>query len=261
MTEGMIPHREEYYALLKYEPDALGGYRLQPNQRLPHITINSRGYRGQEFVGDERILILGDSVTFGVGADSDDHVFARYLATSSRLPVADASVRAYRVSQHFAQLPNLLASLPKLDTVILWFGYCDILYWKTSGGCIDGTFQFDQHRNTPMARIMQWINGSARTRQTGTIDELVAYIKPYYDGIRAMVGTKRRFIPLLQPWFRDEQDIEYLVKLQKGLRSSIGFPRDLHSCAQPDDLLDEVHLKQEAMERLAQRVCSLIQYA
>jgi hypothetical protein len=138
-----IPHFEEYYERLLYEADPLGGFRLKPNQRLPHVTINEHGFRGGRFTGREQILVLGDSVTFGVGAASDEERFARFLERELGCPVADASMRACRVSQHAAQLPRLLDMLPSLRVVVLWCGFVDLLFWVTTGGGVEGWFHFD----------------------------------------------------------------------------------------------------------------------
>lgn len=137
-----IPYQQEYYEGLQYEPDPVAGYRLRGNQRLPHVTVNADGYRGRPFAGTETILLLGDSVTFGVGASSDAMCFARFLESYTGQGVADASVRGYRASQHFAKLPVLLDRLPDTRSVLLWCGYVDLIFWIISGGRKEGVFQF-----------------------------------------------------------------------------------------------------------------------
>ncbi len=59
-------------------------YQLEPNQDLTTININSHGFRGSEFnltKNDQayRIMMIGGSTTFGVGASSDSSTIPAFL--------------------------------------------------------------------------------------------------------------------------------------------------------------------------------------
>src|SRR3990167_5032993 len=82
MCRARIPYSEEYYDMLAYEAGRDGNFRLRPKQQLQHVTVNKYGYRGKSWSGQETILLLGDSVKFGVRAASDEVTFARFLETS-----------------------------------------------------------------------------------------------------------------------------------------------------------------------------------
>jgi hypothetical protein len=226
LARARIAHAEEYYDLLVYEFDPMGGYRLRPNQRLPHVTINEDGFRGAGFRGDERVLLLGDSVTFGVGAPDDDSRFARYLEQAAGIGVADASVRAYRVFQHYAKLPELLARLPGVRGVLLWAGYADLLYWALRGGCLEGAFDFEW-KYDPQAvrlsgsrirqalffasrrwseRVNGWLGGAPqrRPRTRGAVEDLAASVAVHARAIADLcAGRGLAFALLLQPFLRE----------------------------------------------------------
>ncbi len=215
LARSRIQHAAEYYDLLKYEIDPLGGYRLSRDQRLPHVSINKQGYRGRDFATSETILLLGDSVTFGVGASSDDRCFARFLEKETGQTVADASVRAYRTFQHFSQLPRLFALLPELRVVLVWIGYADLLYWATTGGCLDGAFQFERKYGVSpsatsllgrfAAAVLSRFNSANEDRacERGTIEELAAHVSTYVRAIGQICtaeGTQAKV--LIQPFVR-----------------------------------------------------------
>ncbi|MBI3321179.1 MAG: hypothetical protein HYZ91_02800 [Candidatus Omnitrophica bacterium] len=221
-----IPHVEEYYDQLAYELDPVGVYRLCQNQRLPHVTINEEGYRGKRFSGNETIILLGDSVTFGIGASNDEAVLARFLEAASGEPVADASVRAYRVFQQYAQLPRLLERLPRTRRVLLWCGFADLSYWVMTGGCVEGAFQLEwkyranaagaraaasgwrRRLRTPQLceRIQRVLVGrptKVAARETASLEALVAHVATYVIGIRDVCAARGIAITtVLQPFIR-----------------------------------------------------------
>lgn len=296
-----IPYVEEYYDLLGYEVDPLGGFRLCRNQRLPHISINQHGYRGKSLDGSEKVLLLGDSVTFGVGASGDHACFSRFLEAPLGHQVADASVRAYRVCQHFSQLPRLLDMLPTLHVVLLWCGYADLLFWASTGGCVEGAFQFERKYRSPairqspawapksimslvgrVRRKMAQLDGEpeARARETGDLHELVDHIVTYIGAIRDLCfarGIKLEL--LLQPFLRTRPADPYLRRIadfyDTRVREKCGVgwyeaaPKfiseliemlnekeklrilDCQAFISEADFLDQVHLKEQSLERMA----------
>ena len=59
-------------------------YAPIPNQHFPTLNINDDGARGPDFrvkklQGTTRIVLLGGSVAFGIGASDDEHTIAGYL--------------------------------------------------------------------------------------------------------------------------------------------------------------------------------------
>ncbi len=226
MSRFLIPHVEEYYDRLRYESDPLGGYRLCGDQRLPHVTVNATGYRGAPWTGVETVLLLGDSVTFGVGASDDDARFAPYLAQALNQPVADASVRAYRVFQHYGRAPALFEQLPRLRHVVLWCGFADLLYWSISGGCIEGVFQFVQkygarRQPRPVHAVLSalhatgsWLAAWAAhqrqplpQRERGTIEQFVSVMMMYIRALHDLCAARHlEFVLLMQPFLREQPD-------------------------------------------------------
>ncbi len=294
LSRACIPHVEEYYDLLQYELDPVVGYRLRRPQNLPHITINADGYRGKPFTGQEEILLLGDSVTFGVGASSDEARFARFLETSAGKPVADASVRAYRVFQHYARLPLLLERLPQTRRMLLWCGYADLLFWVLSNGSVDGAFGFSQRygekRGRGAAGLLQRLAGKLQPKppaitpsERKPLEALVAQITAHIRALRDLSSARGiELTVLVQPFIRSRPERPQIREICDGYdektRRKFGagwyelseefirlFSRKLEEelpgrwvDCQPliteEDFLDQVHLREEAAGRLARRL-------
>lgn len=102
------------YGQTLHEPNEIRGWALRPgttgntaklDYNLP-VTINSRGLRGPEIAhartpGVFRILVVGDSATFGSGLGDDETIpvhLARMLAPL-RVEVVNLSVAAYSTTQ------------------------------------------------------------------------------------------------------------------------------------------------------------------
>jgi hypothetical protein len=90
-----------------YAPDAERGVRLRPGasttvgrpgERPIHVRVNADGYRGPAFPPPTpgEVLIVGDSITFGLGVEETETLAARlHEALPGRPPVLDASVPTY----------------------------------------------------------------------------------------------------------------------------------------------------------------------
>jgi hypothetical protein len=99
-------------------PDAVTGWRLAPNVRklyrreeVPYwIVTNSRGLRDREHTlekqpGKYRIIVLGDSMTFGAGGVESKDRFTDVLENSDpRLEVINLGVPAYSTDQEYLYL-------------------------------------------------------------------------------------------------------------------------------------------------------------
>ncbi len=283
-----IPYEQEYYRLLRYGPDGRGGYRLEPNQRLEHITINELGFRGEPFRGEERLLVLGDSVTFGVGASGDEACFGRYLEAVCQQPVADASVRAYRIGQHLKQLPGLLSRLPQLQQVVLWGGYADLLYWAIYRRRLTGAFRLSAPGDSPWSRCRDW----AIRGWEAVVSPRVGVEKLAEEVLRSIRSIARKLSPrrislwiLIQPFIHEanptgpwealiseynrkarrrcgmdwtEASRRYLRVLKEGLCRQREFRwLDCQPLVDEEDFLDPVHLREEAVRRLVEELVRL----
>ncbi len=239
LARSRVPYADEYYDLLWYEADPIGGFRLGRNQRLPHVSINSSGFRGPDFDGLEEILFLGDSVTFGVGASGDGARLPVFLEHEIGESVADASVRGYRVFQHYAQIPRLLDTLSRVRLCILWCGYTDLLYWATTGGQLEGAFRFQlkyaEPARTALRRTTRQVfelmtstagrllscEGQNHT-ETGTLEGLVHHVSLHIRSIRDLCRARQvEFHVLVQPFLRAKPSDPDLRALSDFLSDSI----------------------------------------
>ncbi len=110
-------------------------YRAQPGQRLDGLTINSLGYRGEEWTKEKRpdavrILVVGSSIAFGAGV-SDEQVFPavlerllRELAPDRRVEVLNGAGLGYNSSQQLVALATELLDYTP-DVVIVSGGLID----------------------------------------------------------------------------------------------------------------------------------------
>lgn len=121
---------------LRYKSDAEALYYFEPNQKgiqvlsngmpSPLATINELGLRGNPFrtPASRRILVLGDSFTFGAGvADQETFVTRMDMALGPEFMVINGGQPGYGVFQMKATLDRL-ADLVKPEVVILviWQG-------------------------------------------------------------------------------------------------------------------------------------------
>lgn len=130
---------------LMHKPDEKLGYRLVPNYEMTHqtsefstpIRINSEGLRDHEYPAEKdpnvfRILVLGDSFTFGVGVNIED-TYPKVLETEfnrrstdakhKRFEVVNAGVQGYGTLQEYLYLQELLRRFSP-DLVIVGL-YCN----------------------------------------------------------------------------------------------------------------------------------------
>ncbi|MGE0268081.1 MAG: hypothetical protein AB7S78_06480 [Candidatus Omnitrophota bacterium] len=119
--------------------------------------INSRGYRGPEFAvpkpaGKKRVMVIGDSFTFGVGAQDQETIPAlleEYLKKSDHtVEVINAGVGHSSPIYHYVNLDNFLLKAEP-DLVILMLDMTDIQDdWRHEGQAVfDGNGEikyFDQ---------------------------------------------------------------------------------------------------------------------
>lgn len=116
-------------SLILYEADSACGYRIQPNQdvrlRGNTIAINQWGVRDpRPFTSPpasgERILVLGDSVTWGGVYVKQEELFTSVLESKHRgVEVVNAGVNGYSAAQMAAMYEAHLTGLEP-DSVILF---------------------------------------------------------------------------------------------------------------------------------------------
>jgi len=95
------------------------------------ISINSDGFRDRDFVvdkSDHRILVLGDSITFGAGIAASDRYteeISRQICPNNRCVVMNLGVNGYQIGNYEAVLNEQISRL-KPDLVIIGFCMNDI---------------------------------------------------------------------------------------------------------------------------------------
>lgn len=115
-----------------YEPDAERGVRLAPGavthvglpgERVTRVRVNREGYRGAEWPAPSpgEILVVGDSLSFGLGVEEDEALAARLRAAlPGAPPVLDASVPTWGPPEYAQTVTQLLGRRrPRAVVVVL----------------------------------------------------------------------------------------------------------------------------------------------
>jgi hypothetical protein len=104
-----------------YERDEARGVRLRPGsattvgqrgERVTHVRVNADGYRGPAFPPPTpgEVLVVGDSLSFGLGVDEGEALAARLHAALPGHPaVLDASVPTYGPPEYRLTAEQVLA--------------------------------------------------------------------------------------------------------------------------------------------------------
>src|SRR5262245_45976076 len=143
----------ERLPLLTVRANPRRGWEMVPGEHYTYqhcVHVNSLGLRGPELgargAGEERVLFLGDSLTYGQGVADDETVpaaLARALAERDgrhRWTVVNAGLRAYGTEQEVALLEELGARIQPDVVVLGW-------YWNdVSERPIQQTFESFQAR-------------------------------------------------------------------------------------------------------------------
>src|SRR5688572_9791142 len=128
----------ERLPLMTVRANALRGWEMVPGEHYTYhhrVRVNSLGLRGPELgareANEERILFLGDSLTYGQGVADDETMpaaLARALeerAPSHRWTVVNGGNRAYGTEQEVALLEELGARI-RPDIVLLGWYWNDV---------------------------------------------------------------------------------------------------------------------------------------
>lgn len=104
---------------------------LEDPEFVMQITHDAHGFRGpgelraEKAPGSTRLLVLGDSMTYGTGVDDDETFCARLAALDPRLEVINAGVNGYGTSQELLLLQEK-GPLVRPDVVVVCVFFNDI---------------------------------------------------------------------------------------------------------------------------------------
>ena len=104
-------------------------YVNKPNQTTPHFSINSLGFRGGEIPSEKiksRVVVIGSSMAFGTGLESDGDTFEQQLAALLDAEVINAAVIGYGSGQELVEVLTAAVELQP-DLIMTMDGYND--YW------------------------------------------------------------------------------------------------------------------------------------
>ena len=110
-------------------------WRVAPNQRDPRppaVSVNRQGFRGDHDIGDKqpgraRVLVLGDSYTWGMGVGDDETYSAQLEAMSDgRLEVINGGTPGWGLFQFKVRLDRWIDKLDP-DFVVVLINTADIL--------------------------------------------------------------------------------------------------------------------------------------
>ncbi|HEX5221127.1 MAG TPA: SGNH/GDSL hydrolase family protein [Verrucomicrobiae bacterium] len=123
--------------IIMADPEGVLPFRLKPNTESflfdSRVTINSLGFRGAEFSPDKanayRIVVLGESTTFGCTLQAEDRpwpdvlaeLIRERLAISRPVQVINAGVPAYNLKHNIGRLQKEILPL-KPDMIISYHG-------------------------------------------------------------------------------------------------------------------------------------------
>ena len=121
-----------------YEPHPYLPIILKPNSvfKTRNITINSLGYRGENFSiakkpGVFRIVCIGGSTTFGIGSSSDKTTYPQFLedilnskVQNQDFEVINAGVSGYTTAENLINLEFRIVDISP-DLIVIYDGYND----------------------------------------------------------------------------------------------------------------------------------------
>lgn len=134
LTEAAFRHRDggAFPLLNVYERDDVRGVRLSPGQRtrvgrqgerVTEVRVNQQGYRGADWPAPapEQVVVIGDSLSFGLGVEEDEALAARlHAALPGAPPVLDASVPTYGPPEYLATMREILAARRPARVVLVF---------------------------------------------------------------------------------------------------------------------------------------------
>jgi hypothetical protein len=124
-------------------------YRLLPDQETDRVSINSLGFRGEEIPRERgertRVIVIGGSAAFGLGAADDSETIAGLLeAQAPDLEVVNAGVPGYLSGQELAYVVHELVDLDP-DWIVAYDGWNDLFDPWYSRRRTEGLFGVNQN--------------------------------------------------------------------------------------------------------------------
>ena len=176
-----LPEREPL-ALVRAHPTR--GWEMVPGSEHytyhHRVEVNSLGLRGPELgarrPGEQRVLFLGDSLTYGQGVGDDETVPAALEAalrarTGADWTVVNAGLRAYGTEQELALLEELGARIDP-DVVLLGWYWNDVQERPIEATNAEfagkGEFYFDTGNRLEGLRGLVW-HGRELLRRSGLV--------------------------------------------------------------------------------------------
>ena len=201
-------------------------YSLKNPQKTPEVSINAQGFRGGDWAEKEssscRIIALGGSAAFGLGASATDKVFLNVLqklldaSMESRVEVYNAGVPGYSSKQEFILLATSLLDYNP-DMVLIFDGWNDFYFSgvrppDVQEGFHPTFYEFDViiSRNTQrwlnvfrLSAFFRWaewkiwrayiIEGRRTRRFDRFSDNLEVYLPEYRKNLERMVRLARAY--------------------------------------------------------------------
>jgi hypothetical protein len=188
------------------------GYRLRPglDGEFHHARyqINSIGLRGPELdspkpKGEKRILVLGDSVVFGIGVNNDQTIPAvveRFASQNSvgsaRHRIVNMGVPSYNTEQEFIQFESLGQSLEP-DAVVLLFSSNDIeaKNWAFPGSWIADRVQRSYALSLTMSMVYR-VREATRSRSAVNESHVFGKDDPRWQAVSESLARIKSFCDL-----------------------------------------------------------------
>jgi lysophospholipase L1-like esterase len=208
------------------------GYANLPNQKTPHFSINTLGFRGGDIRKDEktkkRIIVVGGSTAFGTGLQNDNETFAQHLEHLLNAEVINAAVVGHASGQELVYLLMELVDLQP-DLVITLNGWNDYdLHPLTSKfGGSNGLGQIEEQLKT----LQSVTDGSFLTRVSHFYWILFPNITKQLESVR--VRFFRREEPKSEPDLGLASAV-YATNMTKMQRLSEAFNYKFLCVLQPD---------------------------
>jgi lysophospholipase L1-like esterase len=237
------------------KPGFVGTFPNPPYDKI-EIRINHEGYRDREFgprSDRTRIVVVGDSITFGAGVRAEDRFTDRLAASlcEGRCEVLNLGVNNYQAENYIAQLRRQIATLAP-DWVILGFCMNDI---RAKAGMQD----LDKVRRTGAAnRIRELLSHSQLVRVSVRVWRALTLDAQAYDQrwIRLAIdawsnpSNRERLAETLR-------EIRSLVKANGAKLAVVLFP-EKHQLQDYDEYGLPYEMAQQTMSELDVPVVSLL---
>jgi hypothetical protein len=249
-----------------FRSDAQTGWSNAPNLRTTRINAAGEEWSirtdqsGQRLIvhnphAKRRILILGDSLSFGEGVDINDRFDVKMLPSLPGVRVVNTGVSGYGTDQEYVAYRNWRHLLEPADTVLIvlnWTDYYDVLRRRFFGRAkpyfekVDGSYVL---RPPPITLLERWSDWSLVARVAARFVDRTEEPAPEsldprqsIEIIRFVLGRIREEAPSGVRVVLAHQGTRDFLKPELGLSSTI-FCEFADICIDLDDVLaaDQAH--------------------